>query len=426
MNCTRFGHLLNQQPSMIRHRTVFYRARFYWSLSLATCLVSMVHCQFSFSQEANAVSTASLPNHPEIDQDLEAFLAKKEIAGAVTAVVEKDRVLHVGAVGNAKLGTPATPDSEPMTRDSIFWIASMSKPVTGVCVMQLVDQGKLSLEDPIDRFLPEMSSLQDDSGKKQSITIAQLLNHTSGMRELSEPYSSKSLADASAKYANAGSLHFTPGSKWQYSQTSINTAARIVEVVSGKSFDEYTRQYVFEPLGMKDTGFYLSDAQAKRLAVSYTKNEQGELVPAPIFLLAGKKPTDRERLPAANGGLFSTAMDYGKFCQMLLGDGTLDGKVILSKASATRLRTPSTGNLTTGFTPGNAWGVGVCVVVKPQGATAMLSAGTYGHGGAYGTQAWIDPVTGRAYILMVQRANFPNADDSDIRKSFQSIAAKIH
>jgi CubicO group peptidase (beta-lactamase class C family) len=123
--------------------------------------------------------------------------------------------------------------------------------------------------------------------------------------------------------------------------------------------------------------------------------------------------------------LFSTAVDYAKFSQMLLGDGTIHGKVILSKAAATRLRTPSTGDLITGFTQGNAWGVGVCVVVKPQGATAMLSAGTYGHGGAYGTQAWIDPVAGRAYILMVQRANFPNADDSDVRKTFQSIAAKI-
>lgn len=410
---------------MIRNRTAWCLAALYWSLACATYLISLVHCQISFSQEAIAVTTASLPNHPEIDRELEAFVAKNEIAGAVTAVVDKDRILHVGTIGNAKLGTAGTPKSEPMTSDTIFWIASMSKPVAGVCIMQLVDQGKLSLEDPIDRFLPEMSVLKDDSGKKHSITVAQLLNHTSGMRELSEPYSSNSLAEASAKYANAGPLHFAPGSKWQYSQTSINTAARIAEVISGMSFDEYTRKNIFEPLGMKDTGFYLTDGQAKRLAASYSKNEQGELIPAPLFLLAGKKPTDRERLPAANGGLFSTAMDYAKFCQMLLNDGTIGGKLILSPSAVTRLRTPSTVELTTGFTPGNAWGVGVCVVVKPQGATAMLSAGTYGHGGAYGTQAWIDPVTGRAYILMVQRANFPNADDSEIRKSFQSIAARI-
>ena len=398
------------------------RVEWRWFLSCVACVIYLSN---SFAQEANEVTSASIPNPQEIHRVLEGFIAKQDIAGAVAVVVEKDRVLHLGAVGNAQLGSAVHPESEPMLADSIFWIASMSKPVTGVCVMQLVDQGKLSLEDPIDRFLPEMSELKDETGQRASITIAQLLNHTSGMRELGEPYSSKTLAEASSQYAKAGPLHFAPGTKWQYSQTSINTAARIVEVLSGLSFDEYARKFLFEPLGMKDTGFYLTDDQAKRLAVSYTKNEQGNLVAAPIFLLAGKQPTDRERFPAANGGLFSTAVDYAKFSQMLLGDGTIHGKVILSKAAATRLRTPSTGDLTTGFTQGNAWGVGVCVVVKPQGATAMLSAGTYGHGGAYGTQAWIDPVAGRAYILMVQRANFPNADDSDVRKTFQSIAAKI-
>jgi len=423
MNRRQTGDLaVNDLPSQMLHwakRTRWLSCIAYWA-----CFVLFPNA-LAIAQEAIAVKSASISNHREIDQALEAFIAKHEIAGAVTAVVEKDRILHLGAVGNAELGSDAHPESKPMTHDSIFWIASMSKPVTGVCVMQLVDQGKCSLEDPIDRFLPDMSELKDESGKKHSITIAQLLNHTSGMRELSEPYSSKTLAEASAKYAKAGPLHFAPGSQWQYSQTSINTAARIVEVVSGLSFDEYARKFLFEPLGMKDTGFYLTNDQAQRLAVSYTKNEQGSLVATPIFLLAGKQPTDRERLPAANGGLFSTASDYAKFCQMLLGDGTAHGAVILSKAAVTRLRTPSTGDLTTGFTPGNAWGVGVCVVMKPQGATAMLSPGAYGHGGAYGTQAWIDPTTGRAYILMVQRANFPNADDSEIRKTFQSIAAKI-
>lgn len=433
MNCERVDYLTN---SMDRPKTAIrpwaglrlteWNRRFF-------CLACLVYFVWliniptagSFAQEASGAISTSVPNHPEIDRAMEASIAKQEIAGAVTAVVEKDRVLHLGAVGNAKLGNDTDLESEPMAQDSIFWIASMSKPVTGVCVMQLVDQGKLSLEDPIDRFLPEMLELRDESGKKRTITVAQLLNHTSGMRELSEPYSSKTLAEASAKYANTGTLHFAPGSKWQYSQTSINTAARIVEVLSGMSFDEYAQKFLFEPLGMKDTGFYLTDDQAKRLAVSYTRNEQGVLVTAPIFLLAGKKATDRERSPAANGGLFSTAADYAKFCQMLLADGSFHGKAILSKAAVTRLRTPSTGNLTTGFTPGNAWGVGVCVVVKPQGVTEMLAAGTYGHGGAYGTQAWIDPVAGRAYILMVQRANFPNADDSDVRKTFQSIATKI-
>ena len=110
---------------------------------------------------------------------------------------------------------------------------------------------------------------------------------------------------------------------------------------------------------------------------------------------------------------------------MLLGNGSFHGKRILSEESVLILRTPSTKDLVTGFTNGNAWGVGVCVVREPQGATSMLSPGTFGHGGAYGTQAWIDPVQGRVYILMVQRANFPNADESDVRRAFQEIASQL-
>ena len=256
------------------------------------------------------------------------------------------------------------------------------------------------------------------------MTVRQLLNHTSGMRELQEPYAYQSLADVGPLYAKAG-VQFPPGTKWQYSQTGINTAARIVEVISGLTFDKYADRFLFEPLGMHDTGFYLTEEQASRLATSYSRTSDGVLEPASIFLLAGKTPTDRNRMPAANGGLFSTAMDYARFCQMLLGNGSFHGKRILSEEAVRILRTPSTKDLVTGFTNGNAWGVGVCVVREPQGATSMLSPGTFGHGGAYGTQAWIDPVQGRAYILMVQRANFANADDSDVRRAFQEIASKL-
>ena len=244
------------------------------------------------------------------------------------------------------------------------------------------------------------------------------------MRELKEPYASQSLADASLLYAKAG-VEFPPGTKWQYSQTGINTAARIVEVISGLTFDKYARKFLFDPLGMKDTGFYLTAEQASRLATSYRRTPDGVLEPASIFLLGGKSPTAHDRMPAANGGLFSTAIDYARFCQMLLGNGSFQGKRILSEESVLTLRTPNTQDLVTGFTSGNAWGVGVCVVREPQGATGMLSPGTYGHGGAYGTQAWIDPVQGRTYILMVQRANFPNADDSDVRRGFQEIASRL-
>jgi CubicO group peptidase (beta-lactamase class C family) len=239
-----------------------------------------------------------------------------------------------------------------------------------------------------------------------------------------EAYTARDLAEAATRYAKVRVL-FTPGSKWQYSQTGINTAGRIVEVVSGLTLDEFIEKRICEPLEMHDTGFYLSKTQAQRLAKSYRKNDEGRLEEAKIGLLAGFLPTDRERMPAANGGLFSTAEDYAKFCRMLLRGGELDGKRILSAEAVKSMRTIVTGELVTGFTPGNGWGIGCCVVREPQGVTQSLAPGSFGHGGAYGTQAWIDPTNERIYILMTQRANFPNADASDLRREFQKVAKTL-
>ncbi len=356
-----------------------------------------------------------------IKQAMDRFVSSNEVAGVVTMVIDPEKTLHLESTGFADLA-----NRDPMTTDSIHWIASMSKPITAACMMILVDEGKVSLSDPIAKHLPEMSGLQTAAGKSVAITIEQLLNHTSGMSEIGggQAYTSPTLAVAAEKYAKLP-VQFEPGSKWQYSQTSINTAARIVEVVSGKPFDVFVQERICLPLGMKDTAFYLNESQLKRLAKSYSRDASGQLTEAPIGLLAGKKPTDRDRMPAANGGLFSTISDYALFCQMLLNDGKFQNKQLLSKESVARLRTPTTGDLKTGFTAGNAWGIGCCVVRDPQGVSEALSAGSFGHGGAYGTQAWIDPVRKRCYLLMVQRANFPNSDDSAVRKEFQRLAAEL-
>jgi CubicO group peptidase (beta-lactamase class C family) len=366
-------------------------------------------------QEANIA-----PVVPGVASAMRKFSEDKEIAGSVTLVATANAIQHLYVDGFADLAS-----KRPLREDSIFWIASMTKPMTGVCVMILVEEGKLSLDAPISDYLPEMKNLKLEDGSPAVITLRHLLTHTSGMAELagSEAYSSKTLAEAAAKYAKVKVL-FTPGSKWQYSQTSINTAARIVEVVSGVRFDQFLEDRVCKPLGMKDTTFYLSEEQMTRVAKSYKRTENGNLEEAANLILAGRAPTDRNRMPAANGGLFSTARDYSRFCQMLIQDGTLDGARILSPESVLTFRTPSTGQLTTGFTPGNAWAIGCCVIRDPSDVTAMLSPGSFGHGGAHGTQAWIDPVQGRCYILMTQRANFPNSDASNVRKEFQSEAVK--
>jgi CubicO group peptidase (beta-lactamase class C family) len=218
-------------------------------------------------------------------------------------------------------------------------------------------------------------------------------------------------------------LFFKPGERWLYCQSGINMAGRVVEVVSGKSLPEFFESRIFKPLGMTDTTFYLSEAQSQRLATSYTKTKAGALEPAQNFILLGHRATSRQRFPAANGGLFSTAGDYVKFCQLILNRGKHGDKQLVSEKSVETMTTLQSGDLKTGFTEGNGWGLGWCLVRKPQGPSEVLSPGSFGHGGAYGTQAWIDPMKKRVYLLMVQRANFPNADASDVRRAFQAKAA---
>ncbi|HEV8607158.1 MAG TPA: serine hydrolase domain-containing protein [Tepidisphaeraceae bacterium] len=356
---------------------------------------------------------------PAINERMKEFVAQGEIAGAVTLVADKDKILHLDATGRADLSSES-----PISRDAMFWIASMSKPITGVAVMIMQDEGKLSLDDSVEKYIPEFANYKTADGKKATITIKNLLTHSSGMPEatVEESKSSRTLAELVPHFLNKP-LQFAPGSKWQYCQSSINTAGRIVEIVSGQSFDRFVQDRIFAPLDMKDTTFYLTEPQSQRLAKSYKKAD-GKLTEAQIFILDGKSPVSRERYPAANGGLFSTALDYARFCQMLLNNGELNGRRILKPESVKQFSTVQFPDLKTGFTPGNGWGVGCCIVREPQGVTAMLSPGTYGHGGAYGTQAWIDPQKNLIYILMVQRANFLNADNSDVRKAFQQAASE--
>jgi CubicO group peptidase (beta-lactamase class C family) len=347
-------------------------------------------------------------------------VANKEIAGAVTLVATPDRIIHLDATGNAVLNP-----NEAMRTDSIFWIASMSKPVLATLLLMLQDEGLLSVDDPVEKYLPEFKGLKTADGKPARVTIRHLLTHTSGMGEITadQARNARTLASVIPRYV-AKPVGFKPGSKWVYCQSGINTGGRIAEVVTGEPLEKLLQRRLFDPLGMKDTTFYLTEKQLPRLAKSYKRTDKGDLEATDIRFLNGKAPTSRDRFPAPNGGLFSTASDYARFCQMVLRDGELDGKRYLKPKTIKLMTTIQTADLKTGFTEGNGWGLGWCVVRKPQGVTAMLSPGTFGHGGAYGTQAWIDPATKRIYILMVQRANFPNSDASEVRREFQEAASE--
>jgi CubicO group peptidase (beta-lactamase class C family) len=366
------------------------------------------------------------PTLPGVGAAMQGAIASNEIAGAVTMVVTKDKVLHLETTGLADIAA-----RKPMEADSLFWIASMTKPVTAAAVLMLQDEGKLKVSDPVAKYLPEFANLKTPSGKPANLTIAQILDHTSGLGEANNDAARQAhtLADLIPLFL-AAPMQYEPGSQWRYCQSGINTAARVIEVVSGKSFDLFVQERIFEPLGMKSTTFFPDDKARTRLAAGYARNRSaGTLEPAALFGGFGT----RGRPPMGNGGLFSTAPDYARFCQMLLSGGTVGGKCYLSPEAMKFLSTVQTGDLPTGFFQATefgrygtnyGWGIGTCVVRTPHdGVAAMLSPGTFGHGGAWGTQAWIDPVRGIAYILMVQRSNFPNSDASDVRRAFQQAAS---
>ena len=355
----------------------------------------------------------------QIPSKMGQFIDRFEIAGAVTLVTTRDRVVELDAVGDADIAS-----GKRMKPDTIFWIASMTKPITAAAVMMLRDEGKLSVDDPVEKFIPAFATLKAPSGKPARLTLHHLLTHTSGLAEATsdESREAKTLADLIPHYLDKP-MQFEPGSRWQYCQSGINTLGRIVEIVSGESLPEFFQKRLFDPLGMKDTTFYPTSEQLPRIATSYRRTQGGKLEPTPIFILEGKEISSRARYPAANGGLFSTAPDYGKFCRMLLNNGSVDGRQYIKPESVKLMSSVQSGDLHTGFTPGNGWGLGVCVVRQPQSVTAALSPGSFGHGGAYGTQAWIDPIKGVAYVLMVQRADFPNSDASEVRNALQDTAA---
>lgn len=373
-----------------------------------------------------ATASAATPTFPGIGAAMERMIAKNEIAGAVTAVVSRDKVIHLECTGLADVAA-----NRSMRPDSIFWIASMTKPITATAVLMLQDERKLNVADPVARYLPEFAGLKTPSGKPANLTIAQLLTHTSGLGEANGPAEkeARTLADLVPLWL-AAPMQYEPGARWQYTQSGINCAARIVEVISGLTFDAFLQKRLFDPLGMSNTTFYPTDEQRTRLVTAYARNKDtAELEATPPRADFGT----HDKPPKGNGGLFSTAPDYARFCQMLLSGGKFAGHRYLSRKAMTFLRTPQTGDLPTGFFQSAAfgkhgtdygWGIGTCILRHPHdGVAAMLSPGSYGHGGAWGTQAWIDPVQGVAYVLMVQRSNFPNSDASEVRREFQQAAA---
>jgi len=360
------------------------------------------------------------PKLPGVHEAMQKFIDAGDMSGALTLVVTKDKILHQDVIGLGNIST-----KEPIKTNSLFWIASMTKPITAVAVLMLMDEGKLKITDPVAKYIPAFADLKTPSGKPANLTITQILTHTSGLGEASNDAiaASKTLADLMPLYLEAP-MQYEPGAKWKYTQSAINVASHIVEVISGMTFDQFLQKRLFDPLGMLNTTFYPDKKPGIPKVIGYVKNKNtGALEATAMLNIFGKEGQP----PLGNGGLFSTGPDYARFCQMLLGNGIYNGKHYLSNAAMKLLMTVQTGDLPTGFIQNHeadyGWGIGTIILKKPhEGVAAMLSPGTYGHGGAWGTQAWIDPVRGVAYILMVQRPGI-NGDASELRAVFQQTAS---
>lgn len=359
------------------------------------------------------------PADPNVQAAVAEFVHQSEVAGAVTLVARDGELLHLGAVGRADLES-----GRPMTTDTIFWIASMTKPVTATALMILQDEGKLSVSDPVARYIPEFADVTvGDSGKSpfEPITIRHLMTHTSGLDRISRRNGGdrRSLEERIAELVDKP-LKYEPGENWEYGH-GLTVCGRIIEIVSGQSYGEFVRERILEPLGMHDTTFHLSEEQFARIATNYQFNEEKtSLIPAAHRYVT---PDPAVAItPEPSGGLYSTAHDMFRFYQMILNGGELDGTRIVSESGVGQMTTVQSGSLETGFTPGNGWGLGWCIIRQPQDVTGMLSPGTFGHGGAYGTQGWVDPQRNMIFILMIQRSDLGNSDGSEIRKAFQQAA----
>lgn len=360
---------------------------------------------------------ATVGKTQSIERGLQALIDAGEIPGVVTLVATRTGISHFLAQGHADVAKQI-----PMRKDAIFAIASMSKPVTGSAVMMLQDEGKLSVDDPVAKYIPELGQLKLADGAAAHVTLKHMMTHTSGMGEATadESAAAKTLADLIPAYATKP-VAFAPGSAWKYCQSGINGLCRVVEVVSGMSFADFLDRRLLGPLGMKSTTFYPNEKQITRW-VRPSQVENGKLVEVSNGRFSREQVLRRDRPALGNGGLFSTAEDYSKFARMMLNEGEWKGKRYLSAAAVKQMTSMQTGDLKAGFVPGSAWGLTVGIVREPQGITAMHAPGTYGHGGAFGTQAWIDPVKGVALILMIQRVGLKNSDASDMRRAFQEAA----
>jgi len=362
----------------------------------------------------------------KMDEGMQAIVDQKHLSGVITLVARHGKVVQHKAYGYQDLESQT-----PMKLDTIMRIYSMTKPVTGVAMMMLYEEGKWKPTDPVSKHIPEFKNLKVFTGMgsegapmleaaAHEPTMGELMSHSAGftyglfgntpvdkLYQAAGPLNAPSLQEFINRVA-ALPLLYQPGTRWVYS-VSVDIQGYLVEKLSGKTFPDFLRTRIFEPLGMPDTAFFVPQERLSRVATIYSWNQsKGALV------AEAKDPgiTKMPGLPSGGGGLYSTAADYFRFAQMVANGGELDGKRLLKKSTIdlmhTNVLSEQVLNKNEGigqavFSPGQGFGYDFAVVNDPERAKRQVGKGSYWWGGAAGTWFWIDPTNDLVAIGLIQR-----------------------
>jgi methyl acetate hydrolase len=394
---------------------------------------------------AALTGTANAQNSPAssaLDSSLRGAVEAKVVPGVVALVTNRERVLYQGAFGVADVAT-----GRPLAADALFRIASMTKPVTSVALMQLVEQGRIGLDDPAEKYLPELKGLKvltsfdPATGAYQvrpaasAPTVKHFLTHTSG---LAYPFTSAIWRDfkprAGETYPFGGPLLFDPGERWHYS-TSVDVVGRIVEAVSGQKLEEYFRANIFAPLKMDDTSYNVPEAKGPRLVAQ--QQRAGERMDGAIELQKPQPPLTIAA-PIGGGGLASTAEDYGRFMRMLLNGGALDGARVLKPETvalmgqnhigavsvpALKSALPRSADFTFIDDGKDKWGLGFLITTNQ--VPGKRTPGSLSWGGINNTFFWIDPARGIGGVIMMQYLPFADAKALAVYDIFERGAYQL-
>lgn len=383
----------------------------------------------------------------QLTQSMQRYVDEGKLAGAVTMVARHGKIVYFETVGNKSVD-----DTRPLAKDDLFRIYSMTKPITAAAVMQLYEQGKFQLTDPVSKFVPELKGvqvLQADgtlAPVAAEMTMQQLLTHTTGLSygfnaagdSVDKQYvdaklwESKDLDDFAAKLGKLP-LKFQPGAQWHYS-VAVDVTGLVVQRLSGQRFDEYLAEHIFAPLSMNDTFFEVpADKLNRFLPNHYIDPKTGKLAAIPAGGNEAMRNYEKVSLFSGGGGLVSTTMDYMKFAEAMRNGGELNGQRILgpmtvkymatnhlpaSMASGGSGEAPTLGQPLRGF----GFGLGFGLVTDPAAGGVMGSPGEFNWGGAAGTVFWIDPVEQVTVVGMIQLMGSPYPFRQDLKiATYQSM-----